>query len=353
VTTDADAGDESAVVEAGVGSESVKDTITLLGTGLPTLLVPSKQTSKPGDTVTFRITASDGQNPPILISANGLPSNSTFNTSTGVFSWTSTEKDLGSRDITFTAINSAGAKAVKTVMVTIADGRPVLSHLQNFAGPAATPACSPNTVATLLGSFLTGTSPTIAESENATVISGTKVTVNADYTAVLHASPDRVDFLCPNLLAGTPLQIVVETDAGVSRPIDSTMEETAPGLVTIDGSGTGPALALHAGSIELATLPDFRLSGRPALPGDSLTVFATGIDCNNNFISPQPLLKLGSDPARITSITRSNQFAGICEIQFVVLPSMFADSVPLAIEVLRTDGRIARGNTTSLPVDLR
>jgi uncharacterized protein (TIGR03437 family) len=353
VTADADAGDETAVVEARVGSEIVQEAITLQGTGLPTLLVPSKQTGKPGDAVTFHVIASGGQDLPIAISASGLPPNATFDGSTGIFTWVSTEQDLGSRDITFTAINSTGAKVTRAVTVTIADGQPVLSMLQNFAGPAAMPACSPNSVATLLGSFLTGSSPTVELSQNAIGIPGTKVKVNGVYTGVLRATPDRVDFLCPNLLAGTPLQIVVETDAGVSSPMDTTMEETAPGLVTIDGSGTGPALALHTGSIELVALPDFRLSGRPALPGDSLTVLATGIGCDNNYTSRQPLLKLGSDQARITGIAPSNQIAGACEIQFVVLSGMFGDAVPFTIEVLRSDGQVARGNATSLSVDLR
>jgi uncharacterized protein (TIGR03437 family) len=346
-----DAGDETATVEVRLGSQSVQEGITLQSTGLPTLLVPSKQTSKAGGTVTFRVTASGSQGLPIAISADGLPSNATFDGSTGIFTWVSTERDLGSRDIAFTAIDSTGAKVTRAVTVTIADGRPLLSTLQNFAGPAAISACSPNSIATLRGSFLTGSALAVDVSEN--TAAGTKVKVNGDYAGVLHASQDRVDFLCPNLLAGTPLQIVVETDAGVSSPMDTTMQETAPGLVTIDGSGTGPALAMHTGSAELAALPDFRLSGRPALPGDSLTVLATGIGCNGSYSSRQPLLKLGSDQARITGIVPSNQIAGVCEIQFVLLSGMFADAVPLTIEVLRSDGQVVRGNTTSLSVDLR
>jgi uncharacterized protein (TIGR03437 family) len=352
VTAGADAGDETAVVEARVGSERVRDSITLLGTGLPTLSVPSKQTIKPGDTVTFQVTASGGSDLPVAISATGLPSNATFNVPAGTFNWVPTEQDLGSRDVTFTAANSTGAQVTRKVTITVADGRPVLSLLQNFAGPAAIAACSPNSVATLLGSFLTGPSPTAEQLENAAGTPWTKVQVNGEYSTVLRASPDRVDFLCPNLLAGTPLQIVVETGAGVSSPMESTMEETAPGLVTIDGSGAGPALALHSDSRELAVLPDFRLNGRPASPGDTLTVLATGIGCNS-FTSQIPHLKLGSDQARITSITPSSQFKGICEIQFIVLSGMFADAVPLTIETLRSDGRIARGNSTSLSVDIR
>ena len=49
------------------------------------------------------------------------------------------------------------------------------------------------------------------------------------------------------------------------------MEETAPAILTVDGSPQGQALAVHSNSAELAALPNFRLPARPALSGELIS----------------------------------------------------------------------------------
>jgi uncharacterized protein (TIGR03437 family) len=353
VTAAPTAGGETAVVEVRIGSETVRDNLVLLGAGSPLLSVPGTQTAKPGDAVHFSVTATGDQNLPAAISVRGLPANATFSPTTGDFEWLPAQEDLGSRDILFTAINSTGAEVSKAVTVTVADGRPILDRLQNFAGTTALAACSPNSAAALLGSFLSAGNPAVDLTGGTKNLGGTRVQINGDYAAVLRSAPDRVDFVCPNLPQGTPLQIVVETATGVSGLIQSTMAESAPGILTADGSGTGQALAVHPGSTELAAIPNFRMSGKPAIPGDSLTVLATGIDCSSNSASRQPHLRVGADQAQIISVTESPRFAGVCEIGFVVPAGVFGDGVSLTVDVLRGDGKIASSNTTSISVDLR
>jgi uncharacterized protein (TIGR03437 family) len=156
-----------------------------------------------------------------------------------------------------------------------------------------------------------------------------------------------VEFLCPALPAQTPLEIAVETPSGQSSGLQTTMEEIAPSILTVDGSPQGQALAVHANSGQLAALPNFRLSARPAMSGQPISVWATGIECA---ASPKLWLNLSGEDVAIDSAQPASQMAGICEIAFRIPASVDGDSVSLVMEATRSDGVVSSSNRTSVAV---
>jgi hypothetical protein len=86
----------------------------------PTLNVPGPQTVKAGTTITFTITASDTDGDTITLTTSTLPTGATFNSSTGVFTWTPTAAQAGgSFTIAFTATDSGSPAISVTQTVTI------------------------------------------------------------------------------------------------------------------------------------------------------------------------------------------------------------------------------------------
>jgi len=69
--------------------------------------VQGPQTIQPGQTVSFIVSAT-GSDPAdiITLTASGLPSGATFDSSTGVFTWTPTETQEGAHTVTFTAAHN-------------------------------------------------------------------------------------------------------------------------------------------------------------------------------------------------------------------------------------------------------
>lgn len=81
------------------------------------LLVPGRQRGIPGTPVQFEVVAGGSQP---AVSASGLPSGASFDTASGMFSWIPTAQDLGRHTLSFTATNSLGSSASKTVVVDVA-----------------------------------------------------------------------------------------------------------------------------------------------------------------------------------------------------------------------------------------
>jgi uncharacterized protein (TIGR03437 family) len=213
---------------------------------------------------------------------------------------------------------------------------------------AGVASCSPGAIASITGWFLSsGETPFADRSGRSNSLGETRVVVNGANAPMLFASLDRVEFLCPALPAGSPLDIAVITPSGQSSYLQTIMEETAPAIFTVDGSPEGQALAIRSKSAELAALPNSRLRARPALSGEMVSVWATGIECA---LSPRVSLNLGGQPVSIDSARPASQMAGICEIGFRIPSTVTGDSVPFVIESMRSDAVVSRSNRTSIAV---
>lgn len=76
-----------------------------------------------GETLTLHVSAADEDNDTITLSVVGeLPSGAKFDTATGVFTWTASANQTGSREITFEAVDQWGASAQAAVTVNVKAG---------------------------------------------------------------------------------------------------------------------------------------------------------------------------------------------------------------------------------------
>ena len=78
---------------------------------------------KAGETVSFRLKATDPENDKVTLSAvSALPKGASFDAETGTFTWETSDSDSGRREITFKALDEYGAFSEKTVTVNIEAG---------------------------------------------------------------------------------------------------------------------------------------------------------------------------------------------------------------------------------------
>ena len=106
----------------------------------------------------------------------------------------------------------------------------MLAALVNAASFSDEFACSPNSLATLFGrAFVKSSSTRSAGSFPIPVeLAGTRILVNGEPVPVLFISITQANIQCPNLPAGTRLEVVVETAFGRSNTLEAVMGEARP-----------------------------------------------------------------------------------------------------------------------------
>ncbi len=130
-------------------------------------------------------------------------------------------------------------------------------------------ACSPGSIATLLGAGLSDSIARAAGYPLPLELGGRAVRVNGERAPLLLVAPEQINFQCPDLPAGTPLRI--ET-SGTPHPavVESVMKALSPELFqTADGHGV---IAIASGGLAGREAPS-----RQARPGEKLVLYATGL----------------------------------------------------------------------------
>jgi uncharacterized protein (TIGR03437 family) len=230
--------------------------------------------------------------------------------------------------------------------MVVDSGKPVITGIQNAAGMTQ-PACSPGSAATLTGRWLASGSASVSDpSGTVTGLAGTQVKVNGEYATVVYASATRVDFVCPGTDAGTAMTVSAENGAGITGPQSTTMYQTAPGLYSVDGTGTGQGLITLSGTSLLAASRDYLALGQPAEPGSSITIRATGIGSLNGAL---PMVMIGDVYAQVQSVQAVPGVAGVYEITAEVpLSTQAGDAVPVMV-VLPSDQSLQRLGPSQAP----
>jgi uncharacterized protein (TIGR03437 family) len=228
--------------------------------------------------------------------------------------------------------------------------------------------CSPGGLASLSGENFTSQA-----GRNAvfyplpTRLAGVQVKVNGHAAPVLFASPSQVNFQCPQLPPGSPLEVTVETENGASLRADSSaMAAAAPGIFTV--SGTNQGVILRTATNEVAMPHQEGLASLPARPGESLTIYATGLGSVVGSVpegsqSPRDRQIRLEHKVRVVigDVSVDAAFAGLAPGMVGVyqvntwVPSNLPTTatIPLRLEVLLEDGTLARSNTVTLTVDYK
>jgi uncharacterized protein (TIGR03437 family) len=339
---------QAARINARYGASIVEQDLELSAQTAPVLTAPKRQLAKFGEVVRFTITASDSSGP-VSLTASGLPAGASWDVSTGEFVWTPNESQAGQHKVTFTAINSDDISTTERVRIDVGSGKPVIRAVVNAATNSPDAACSPGSVARLLGKWLLSDTRVADPSGHSVKLAGTHVNVNGTPAPVLYADSTRVDFLCPQIRTGTVLEAVVETEAGRSEVVKTVMQQLSPGIFSLDGSGHGQGLVSLRGAPELAAVRDFTNAGQPAQPGDYLSIRATGLRLDEPSAG-MPLVKIGGIPVQVNAVDKVVGFAGVFDIR-VQLPegAPTGPDVPLTLEFPGQDNGVS--NTVSIAIE--
>ena len=263
---DAGEGEGSATAEivAEASSGSARDTVEV-SSRRPALRVPGPQFVRAETALRFVAAAAD---PATTVSVDGLPPGAAFDGNTGGFEWTPNAAQTGTYEVTFSAPDAAGSVVTKAVAVTVESGAPVITRVVNAASRSSQMVCSAGSIGSVEGRWLA------ASDADAT---GTELRIDGVVTPLLQGSSTRLDFACPDAVPGSEVHLVVETPQGVSQPMAARISGLTPGLYSVNGSGAGEALVIHADTGALAGMRNYASSAYPAQAGDALLAYATGI----------------------------------------------------------------------------
>jgi uncharacterized protein (TIGR03437 family) len=339
---------QNVTVEARLGGNAVQEQVTVLAADGPVVKVPETQYVRPGEEVRFNVLASDGHGLPVRITAGKLPAGAAFDAAGNGFSWTAGTSQMGSHEVTFTAVNAAHASRTATVRIEVGTGQPVAERLVNAASQTGgQAACSPGARASILGKWLLQ-GQAVEAPGGASELGGTRVKVNGEAAQLVFASGTRVDMVCPSLAAGSPLQVTVETEAGVSQAVQGRMVEAGPAIFTVDGTGHGQGQVVATGTEQFSMVRNYRYAGAPAQAGDSLSMRVTGLPAAG---MPGRAVIGGVDTV-IESVQAVAGMAGVSEVQVRVPEGVAAgEQTAVALEFRGADGQVLRSNTVSVAVE--
>jgi len=118
---------------------------------------------------------------------------------------------------------------------------------------------------------------------------------------------------------------------GASAPFPITLAKYAPALFSADSSGTGTVLAQRL----LASGTPSVSAAAPAMPGDTIILYATGlgaIDANGN-ASPLPTVTVGSQPVTVVTAMAVSANPGTYQVNIQLPVATPSGSLPVILSI--------------------
>jgi uncharacterized protein (TIGR03437 family) len=133
---------------------------------------------------------------------------------------------------------------------------------------------SPGQFVALFGTGLAGTTATAKPPYPTATFNGVTVQINGKNAPLYFVSPGQINALVPFATAGPTATIVVQNNGATSNTVTVPVAATAPGVYSLDQSGSGSGAILHA---------DFSLvnDANPAIGGETVLIFLTGMGTTN------------------------------------------------------------------------
>ncbi|HUA58864.1 MAG TPA: IPT/TIG domain-containing protein [Verrucomicrobiae bacterium] len=171
-----------------------------------------------------------------------------------------------------------------------------------------------------------------------TVLSGVQVLVNGTAAAVYYISPTQISFQVPAGISGTA-NVEVIRDGVASNTLSGAAVSSAPGIFPVIVNGTNYPAAVFPDGMFVGD-PSVSSSFRNARPGDTISLFATGLAASpaGTTVGVTPLTGV---TITIGGITINADFAGLVAVgefqinftvpqQFAIMP---AGNYPITISV--------------------
>ena len=127
--------------------------------------------------------------------------------------------------------------------------------------------------------------------------------------------------------------------------------ETAdpPEILTLGDEGD-QALAVHAGSSTLVSLPGVRFYGQPARAGDFLSLSVSGIDCAPAGAA-NLRVKIGAEYAAVMALQPIDGTTGVCLLTIETPAGLAGPRVPVSLEVVAPSGAVTSSNIASIATE--
>jgi uncharacterized protein (TIGR03437 family) len=329
--------------------------VTVLSVAAPVLAAPAKMTTTVDTPVTVTAQAEDPSGLNVNLSATNLPVGASFtvdNGSTspsatpgvsGVIQWVPQANQVGTYSVNLRAKSAAGTTSQK-VTIQVTAQVPQINTVVNAASLSTPRVCSPGSLA-----IIQGTALQIPSGSSGDPADRTSVTVNGDPAEVRDASATQITFRCPTNSSNQKLTLLVSNRFGVSNAANVTVQDTAPGIFTLDGSGTGQGVILVNGTSSLAALPDPDFAGQAATPGDALTLLMTGLPEGLTATSAAQVT-IGQITAEVLSVADVPKSPGVQMLTVRVPQSVpVGDSIPVQVLSQTTN---AKSNTVTIAIEL-
>jgi len=147
------------VIQVNETSGSLEHSVTVAmhfaANSAPLLSVPAFENARAGSTLVFVVNATDPDGDTVSMLAAGLPSNASFDQSTGRFSWTPNSNDVGIYTVNFTATDDAPAPLSTArsaiIMVRLASTQPTAPLPQGICFRCFLTAYGPIALVTIAG----------------------------------------------------------------------------------------------------------------------------------------------------------------------------------------------------------
>lgn len=321
---------QTAGIRATLNGSQVQETILVMPASGPVLRLPERRIARFGEPVSFTVSAVDSEGLPVQVSIAGTPAGASFDAASGRFDWTPSAGQTGKHQVTFTAVNGLDQTAKAQTTIDVDSGQPSLSSSQQLS-------CSPNALASLTGKWLAAPGTRLSDPTGSTrVLGGTRAKVNEQYVPILFGSPGRVDFLCPALEVGTELSVAVVTGAQTTEPLQATMQEASPRLLSVS----------FADSADRVMMRNYLVPAHPAQPGDQILLWTTGLG------SGSVLVKVGDIAAGFEGVDAVPGNAGLYAVRArIPAGTQFGDAVPVQVQVTAPSGRQYQSNTIPAAVE--
>ena len=227
-----------------------------------------------------------------------------------------------------------------------------------------TNAVAPGTIISLFGTNLATSTLSSLILPLPTQLGGTSVTFDSFLAPLLFVSPQQINLQVPYEITGSTVTIVVNVSGQSSRPLLLSTTPVSLGMFSRSQTGTGEAAILDAG---------FRLvtSNNPASPGDTVSIYATGLGQVSPPIasgSPaetdvlhttvvQPTVLVDGLSARVTFSGLTPSFVGLYQINFEV-PQNVARGTAVSVSLMakgQTGNPVtmATSSVDGIPPDIR
>ncbi len=322
-------------ITAKLDSDTIQEMVSLDSRPGP-LDVPGYLYAKYGTRIQFRLSPSD---PGATLAASDLPAGAAFDAASGVFQWVPDVASQGTHRVVFTELSPAGSSVAASSILEVDAGTPVVTRVVNAASRSESAACSPGAVASLEGRWLAEGQATSDPAGQSTKLSGTVVRVNGIEAPILSASISRVDFLCPVALPGSTLEVALQTLSNFARPVQTVSQEITPGIFSIDESGSGQGVITHSGTATIVMTPNYRYLSRAALPGEPVTIYATGIEA-----AKEVSVVIGGVATTAQSIVAVPDLAGMYRVSVVVPSGTAGGETSVSLKVKQSGESIVTSN---------